>query len=65
MINEFELNPPGDDWVSGAEFVELYNPGPMPVAIGGRLVATTQGIPIIVMIPLGVGIPARGLYVVT
>ena len=65
LINEFELNPPGDDSAPGAEFVELYNSGPTPVGIGGWKVATTHGVPVVVTIPSGVGIPAGGFYVVT
>ena len=65
VINEFELNPPGDDYAPGAEFVELYNSGLTSVSIGGWKVATTHGVPIVVIIPSGAGIPARGFYIVT
>jgi len=65
VINEFELNPPGDDYAPGAEFVELYNSGLTPVSIGGWKTSTTHGVPVVVTIPSGVGIPAGGFYIVT
>jgi len=65
VINEFELNPPGDDYTPGAEFVELYNPGPTPVDIGGWKVSSTHGVPVVKTIPAGVGIPVGGFYIVT
>ena len=65
VINEFELNPPGDDYAPGAEFVELYNLGPVPVDVGGWRVASTHGVPVIVAIPAGVSISAGAFYVVT
>jgi len=64
LINEFELNPPGDDYAPGAEFVELYNPGPTPADIGGWKVSSTHGIPVTLTIPSGSGIPAGGFYIV-
>lgn len=65
VINEFELNPPGDDSVPGAEFVELYNPTSASVNIGGWKVSTTHGTPVTITIPAGTPIPAKGYYVVT
>jgi len=65
VINEFELNPPGDDYAPGAEFVELYNPGPTPVDIGGWKVSSTHGVPVVKTIPAGVGTPVGGFYIVT
>jgi hypothetical protein len=64
VINEFELNPPGDDYAPGAEFVELYNSGPAPVDVGGWKVVSTHGVPVVVTIPAGVGISPGGFYVV-
>lgn len=65
VINEFELNPPGDDYAPGAEFVELYNSGPTPVDISGWKVSSTHGILVVITIPSGVGIPVGGFNIVT
>lgn len=65
VINEFELNPPGDDYAAGNEFVELYNPTSASVNIGGWRVSTTHGTPVTVTIPAGTSISAKGYYVVT
>jgi len=64
VINEFELNPPGDDYAPGAEFVELYNSGSAPVDISGWKVSSTHGIPVTITISPGIGIPAEGFYIV-
>jgi len=37
----------------------------MPVDIGGWKIVTTHGDPVVVTIPRGTGIPAKGFYVVT
>ena len=34
VINEIDINPPGDDSKSIAEWVELYNPTSSPIDIG-------------------------------
>jgi len=64
VINEFELNPPGDDYAPGAEFVELYNLGPTPVDIGSWKISSTHGVPVTITIPLGTGIPVGGFFIV-
>ena len=64
VINEFELNPPGDDYAPGAEFVELYNSGPTPADISGWKVSSTHGVPVTITIPPGTGIPVGGFYIV-
>jgi beta-lactamase superfamily II metal-dependent hydrolase len=44
VINEFELNPPGNDnYLSVEEWVELYNPTPEAVDIGGWTLSTAHG----------------------
>lgn len=65
VINEFELNPLGDDYVAGAQFVELYNPTSTSVNIGGWRISTTHFRAITVRIPSGTPIPPKGFYVVT
>ncbi len=42
LINEFELNPPGED--AGNEWVELYNPTSQVVNLAGWSIQTTHGI---------------------
>ena len=65
VINEFELNPPGnDDDLSVEEWVELYNPTTSSVSIGGWKISTTHGIAVTVTIPSGTTIAAKGYYVV-
>ena len=41
VINEIDINPPGDDSKSISEWVELYNPTTSPIDIGGWSVAST------------------------
>ena len=41
VINEIDINPPGDDSKSIAEWVELYNPTDSPIDIGGWSIAST------------------------
>ena len=64
VINEFELNPPGDDYAPGAEFAELYNSGSAPVDISGSKVSSTHGIPVTITISPRIGIPTEGFYIV-
>jgi hypothetical protein len=42
VINEVEINPPGDDSFSPSEWVELYNPTSSDVDIGGWKIASTS-----------------------
>lgn len=53
VINEFEQNPPGDERVTGGEFVELFNPTDSAVDIGGWSLATTHGKICSYTIPVG------------
>jgi hypothetical protein len=41
VINEIDINPPGDDSKSIAEWVELYNPTASPIDIGGWSITST------------------------
>ncbi len=41
VINEVDINPPGDDSKSVTEWVELYNPTDSPIDIGGWKIAST------------------------
>jgi len=65
VINEFELNPPGDDYTAESEFVELYNPTSTSVNIGGWNLSTTHYRAVNVTIKAGTSIPVNGYYVVT
>lgn len=58
VINEIFHDPPGN---ARTEFIELHNPGPAPVDVGGW--AFTQGISYV--FPDGTMIPADGYLVVT
>lgn len=42
VINEVDINPPGDDSKTITEWVELYNPTDSPVNIGGWKIASTS-----------------------
>ncbi|MDH5201145.1 MAG: lamin tail domain-containing protein, partial [Candidatus Bathyarchaeota archaeon] len=62
MINEFELNPPGNDnYQSVEEWVELYNPTPEAVDVGGWTLSTAHGEAFTV--PNGTAMEAGGYYV--
>ena len=41
VINEVDINPPGDDSTSISEWVELYNPTDSEIDIGGWKIAST------------------------
>mgnify|MGYP005625182259 CR=1 FL=1 len=41
VINEVDINPPGDDSVTVSEWVELYNPTDSEIDIGGWEIAST------------------------
>jgi hypothetical protein len=43
VINEFEQNPPGDESITGGEFLELFNPTSSAVDISGWTLTTTHG----------------------
>lgn len=43
VINEIEINPPGDDSAGANEWVELYNPGGAGVDVGGWQIVSGSG----------------------
>ncbi len=53
VINEVDINPPGDDFASISEWVELYNPTDSDVDIGGWKVASTTVLKKTMTIPPG------------
>lgn len=53
VINEIDINPPGDDAKSVTEWVELYNPTSSKVDIGGWQIASTTILKKTMIIPTG------------
>src|SRR3990172_8892751 len=53
VINEIDINPPGDDSKSVSEWVELYNPTDTAVDIGGWVIASTTVLKKTMKIPVG------------
>src|SRR3970040_585052 len=53
VINEIDINPPGDDSKSVSEWVELYNPTDTAVDIGGWAIASTTVLKKTMKIPVG------------
>lgn len=53
VINEVEINPPGDDATSISEWVELYNPTSSSVDISGWKIASTTVLKKTMTIPSG------------
>lgn len=53
VINEIDINPPGDDSKSVVEWVELYNPTDKPLDIGGWTIASTTVLKKTMKIPVG------------
>lgn len=53
VINEIDINPPGDDSKSVSEWVELYNPTDKPLDIGGWAIASTTVLKKTMKIPVG------------
>jgi len=58
VINEVDINPPGDDSASPNEWVELYNPTDSDVDIGGWKIASTTVLKQTLAIPTGTEIKA-------
>lgn len=64
VINEFELNPSGDDKkLTVLEWVELYNPTTSSIDIGGWELSTTHRTTVTITIPSGTTVEANGYYV--
>ena len=53
VINEVDINPPGDDSASPSEWVELYNPTDSDLDIGGWTIASTTVLKQTFTIPTG------------
>jgi len=60
VINEVDINPPGNDSHSASEWVELYNPTANEIDIGGWEIASTTVLRKTMTIPGGTTIPANG-----
>ena len=60
VINEIDINPPGDDSKSISEWVELYNPTDEDVDIGGWEIASTTVLKKTFTVPSGTIIPSNG-----
>lgn len=61
VINEVEINPPGDDSQSASEWVEIYNPTDSDVDLSGWKIASTTGLKKTMTIPTGVVIKSDQL----
>ena len=53
IINELDINPPGNDAASVSEWIEIYNPTDSDVDIGGWEIASTVGLKKTLTIPGG------------
>ena len=53
VINEIDINPPGDDSAAPSEWVELYNPTDSDIDIGGWKVASTTVLKQTFTVPVG------------
>ncbi len=60
VINEVDINPPGDDSLTINEWVELYNPTDSPIDIGGWEIASTTILKKTFTIPQGTTINPDG-----
>jgi len=60
VINEVDINPPGNDSSSISEWVELYNPTDTTIDIGGWQIASTTVLKKTFTIPQGVSIESGG-----
>ena len=65
VINEVDINPPGDDYKLIAEWVELYNPTGKAVDVGGWIIGATSGLKITYKIPEGTKISNGGFLTYT
>lgn len=60
VINEVDINPPGDDSLTVNEWVELYNPTDSPIDVGGWKIASTTILKKTFTIPQGTTINPGG-----
>jgi hypothetical protein len=63
VVNEFESNPPGNDYDAGSEWVELYNPTTDTVDISNWKIIPTNNETNTIILPEGTIIRAKGYYV--
>lgn len=63
VINEVDINPPGDDAKQVSEWVELYNPTDAAIDIGGWSVGATSGTKVAYKISEGTQIKSGGFTV--
>ena len=60
VINEIDINPPGNDSQSVSEWIELYNPTDSAVDVGGWAIASTTVLKQTMIIPHGTTIQPDG-----
>ncbi len=60
VINEVDINPPGDDSKSLSEWAELYNPTDQAIDVGGWTISATSGLKTTYKIPEGTKIKSGG-----
>jgi hypothetical protein len=60
VINEIDINPPGNDSQSVSEWIELYNPTDTVIDIGGWAIASTTVLKQTMIIPHGTTIQPNG-----
>jgi Lamin Tail Domain len=65
VINEADINPPGDDTKYPIDWVELYNPTNSPVNIGGWTIGATSGLRQTLTIPDGITISSKQFLIYT
>ena len=63
IINEVDLNPPGDDSKSVSEWVELYNPTDSEINVSGWQIASTTILKKTFTIPVGTIIKPDGFLI--
>lgn len=60
VINEVDINPPGNDAQAASEWVELYNPTENEIDVSGWEIASTTVLRKTMTIPTGTIIPSNG-----
>jgi hypothetical protein len=65
VINEVDINPPGDDSKSVIEWVELYNPTNQTMDIGGWIIGATSGLKTTYKVPTNTQLKSGGFLTYT
>ncbi|HSD05123.1 MAG TPA: lamin tail domain-containing protein [Nitrosopumilaceae archaeon] len=65
VINEVDINPPGDDSKSVAEWVELYNPTNQTMDVGGWTIGAASGLKTTYKVPVGTQLKSGGFLAYT